>query len=230
MERMQKVETRMGGTLRTARQQTRELVGQAEQRLQAELDRRSAATDARLSEIEAGQQAQQARLAKVQAEVSSVRQEMTQQLAQARQETGHDLASLGQRVTDLDQQTDQSRSRLDALHRQLDRQRTDFEVAKNHSRELAPGVSLGITKTNTSYRRFSGWVWLMPDRRTLWVRNQNVQEPVIFYHKKDSRPSELVITNITKDSVVGYLLMPAKPGSAGEPVAAAAPNLAPAAQ
>lgn len=230
MERMQQVETKMSGALRAARRQTREIVGQAEQRLQAELDRRSAATDARLGQIEAGQQAEQARLAKLQAEVSSVQQEMTQQLAQARQETGRTLASLDQRVGDLDQQTGQSRSRLDALNRQLDRQRINFEVAKNHSRELAQGVSLGITKTNISYRRYSGWVWLLPDRRTLWVRNQSVQEPVIFYTKKDSRPRELVITNITKDSVVGYLLLPAGPAAAEEPAAAVPSNSAPAAQ
>lgn len=229
MERVQQVESRMSGTLHAARQQTRQLVAQAEQRMQAELDRRSAATDARLSQIEAGQQAERERLATLQAEVSSVRQGMTQQLAQARQETGRNLASLDQRVTDLDQQSDRSRSRLDALNRQLDREKVDFEVAKNHSRELTPGVSLGITKTDISHRRFSGWVWLMPDRRTLWVRNQNVQEPIIFYTRRDTRPRELVITNITRDSVAGFVLVPSKPGAAGEPGAAALSS-APAAQ
>ena len=46
----------------------------------------------------------------------------------------------------------------------------------------------------------------MPDRRTIWLRGQSAQEPLTFYGASDGRKRELVITQVTRDSVVGYLL------------------------
>jgi hypothetical protein len=51
-------------------------------------------------------------------------------------------------------------------------------------------------------------MWLMPDRRTIWLKNQGAQEPIVFYGVKDGKKRELVITNVTKNSVTGYLLLP----------------------
>jgi hypothetical protein len=43
-------------------------------------------------------------------------------------------------------------------------------------------------------------------RRTVWARGQNAQQPVVFYSQRDSRSHELVITQVTKQGVVGHLL------------------------
>jgi hypothetical protein len=48
----------------------------------------------------------------------------------------------------------------------------------------------------------------MPDRRTLWVRELGVQQPLVFYHKGSDQPNELVIPRVAKDAVIGYLLLP----------------------
>jgi hypothetical protein len=71
---------------------------------------------------------------------------------------------------------------------------------------------LQVNRTNVGYQRFEGWVFLMPDRRTIWVHDQGVQRPVEFYSREDRRPRELVITRVTKYSVVGYLLLPESKG------------------
>jgi len=83
-----------------------------------------------------------------------------------------------------------------------------FNVEKNHSRELAPGISLGITGTNVADGRVSGWMWLLADRRTIWLRNQAKQEPVVFYGYRDGKRRELRITKVTPSSVTGYLVLP----------------------
>ena len=93
--------------------------------------------------------------------------------------------------------------------------RIDFELSKGHSRELAPGISLGITRTDVAFRHVSGWMWVLPDRRTIWLRQQGAQEPVDFYGYNDGKKRELVITSVTKGSVAGYMLLP-KEGSAAE--------------
>ena len=87
-----------------------------------------------------------------------------------------------------------------------------------------------MTGTNTAYRRVNGWLWLMPDRRTVWIRGQNVQQPVIFYTQEDPRLRELVITHVTKNSVAGYVLLPAKPLSIDTLAGAGNGSGAPAAQ
>ena len=86
--------------------------------------------------------------------------------------------------------------------------RVTFEVSKDHSRRLSAGVSLGLTGTNVADHRVNGWMWVMPDRRTIWLHNQSAQEPVIFYGYLDGKQRKLVITSVTKNSVKGYLLLP----------------------
>jgi hypothetical protein len=81
-----------------------------------------------------------------------------------------------------------------------------FEVVKSRSRELAPGISMGLTGTDVAGRRVDGWMWVMPDRRTIWLHHQSVLEPVVFY--RDGGKRELVITHIAANSVSGYLMVP----------------------
>jgi sortase A len=80
-----------------------------------------------------------------------------------------------------------------------------FEVLKSHSRELVPGISMGLTRTDVAGRRLDGWMWVMPDRRTIRLRDHSAWEPVIFY--RDGGKRELVITNVATNSVSGYLIM-----------------------
>ena len=83
-----------------------------------------------------------------------------------------------------------------------------FEVNTNHSRRLSAGILLGVTRTDVSHHRVNGWMWLMPDRRTIWLHNHSSREPLIFYGRLDGKQRELVITDVTKTSVKGYLVLP----------------------
>jgi sortase A len=80
-----------------------------------------------------------------------------------------------------------------------------FEVFKSHSRELAPGISMGLTGTDVAGRRVDGWMWVMPDRRTIRLRDHRASDPLIFY--RDGGKRELMITNVAANSVSGYLIM-----------------------
>ena len=79
------------------------------------------------------------------------------------------------------------------------------------AKPVSKGSPLG-TSTDVRYRRVSGWIWLMPDRRTIWLHDQGAQEPVVFYTYPDGKRRELVITNVTQDSASGYLLLPEESG------------------
>ena len=83
--------------------------------------------------------------------------------------------------------------------------RVRFEVLRSHSRELAPGISMGLTGTDVARLSADGWMWVMPDRRTIRLRRQRALEPVIFY--RDGGRRELVITKVSVNSVSGYLIV-----------------------
>ena len=139
----------------------------------------------------------QSDLAKQAGELSKVRREMEQNGA------NHDL-----QLAALNEREERDRRDVDTVALKLAPERVDFEVTRNHSQGLAAGISLRVTGTDVLYRRVSGWMWVMPDRRTIWLRRQGAQEPVVFYGTKDGKRRELVITNVTKNSVSGYLLLP----------------------
>ena len=80
--------------------------------------------------------------------------------------------------------------------------RTMFSLSTNHSRQLAPGVSIGLTDTNIADHQLNGWLWLAAEHRTIWLHNQT---PQMIYGASDGRTRRLVITGIGSNSITGYL-------------------------
>jgi sortase A len=78
-----------------------------------------------------------------------------------------------------------------------------FYLGKRHSQQLAPGISIGLDDTDEAAGQVQGWLWIMPDRRTIWLRDQPVDEPIVFYQNGARR--ELMITHVTNTSIAGYL-------------------------
>jgi sortase A len=89
--------------------------------------------------------------------------------------------------------------------------RVPFQVYERHSRELVPGISIGLSWADPGRHLVNGWMWVMPDRRTIWLRNQRAMQPVVFYGYDDGKQRRLVITNVAAKSVSGYLLVPDGP-------------------
>jgi LPXTG-site transpeptidase (sortase) family protein len=81
-----------------------------------------------------------------------------------------------------------------------------FEVTPNHSRQLAPGISIGVTRADARNKTVDGWMWVMPDRRTIWLRDQTMHQPIVV-HGSDGRRREVVIDSISRGSVRGYLVL-----------------------
>ena len=195
-------------------------------RFQDEIERQTAPQRASIDKLETSQEQDQARIASLQQEVSEVRGEVARH-AQELARQSDDLAGLHRQIDGNDATTDgelnvlredQRRGRQDvnAVTPRLEVERFDFEIPKGGSREVTPGVSLAVTGTNFQNRRVNGWVRLAPDGRTIWLRDRSVQEPVVFYGPEDGKKRELVITQVTRQSIAGYLLASQATGTAGE--------------
>jgi len=188
--RMTGLERRVAYNRELARSEARKQAAAVEERLRAEAGELAKAMDARLVLLESGAEAERARLGQLQEDVAAARTESRRELASVRE----DLARGDQR--------------LEELARVIDRERVDFEMDKNSTRELAGGISLRITSTNVGQQKVKGWMWLLPDRKTLWVRDLGIQQAYVFYRRDGSGPSELVITSVQDGGVSGYLLLP----------------------
>jgi len=204
--RLTGLERRVAYNRELARTEAQKQAAAAEARLRVEASEQAQATDARLTLLESGAEAERARLGQLQEDVAAARVDARRELASVRQ----DLARGDQRVEEL--------------ARVLDRERVDFEMDQDSTRELAGGVSLRITSTNVSHQKVKGWMWLLPDRKTLWIRELGIQQALVFYRRDGSGPSELVITSVQDGGVSGYLLVPravAGEVSSGAPAAGA---------
>ena len=206
-QRVTKLES-LQGRVRVNLEQTRKyaesLTQQLHQQLSAELEARNSVLDARLRQVESEQTAQRSQLAQVEAEL---KQDITS-VTSVQEETGSDLSGVHRQVAT-------NARDLNLLSQRLDRERVDFELTKGQTKELVPGISVQISGTNPMYQRYRGSLWLLQDRRTLWLRDQSVHQPVRFSHKETGEPYELVVTDVTQKFVIGYLLVPVRQEAVG---------------
>lgn len=203
--RMGKLEQKTARNLNAANKHAERLTTELEGRLQEKLDGQAYVDNTRLNQLESKQKSEHAQLAQIEEKLGSARRELAavqQDITALRQDTGQRLASLDSQVIG------NSRS-IDAVSRRLDHRRVDFEVVKDHTYELAQGISLKLTGTNVAYQRFGGMVSVVPEGRTLWVDQQGIQQPVVFYRKQDGERCELIVTRVAGKSATGYLLLSA---------------------
>jgi flagellar basal body-associated protein FliL len=194
-----KLEAKVKGDLAQSRRYAETLTQQLHQQITAELNARTSVLDARLRQVESEQTAQRSQMAKVEADL---KRDILQEVNSVREDTGRDLSGVRQ-------QAETNSRDVSALSERLKRERVDFELTKGQTKELIPGVTLRISGTDPAYQRYRGSLWLLQDRRTLWLRGQSVHEPVRFFHKDGGEPYELIMTDVTKKAAVGYLLVPA---------------------
>ena len=199
--RVGKLESRMNARYNDARKYSEQLTAQVENRVQEQLDERAYLVDNRLHQLEAGQESESAQLASLRDELAATKQQLAQEIAAVREQSARELASVREQV-------EGNRRDVAAVNRRLDQQRVDFEASKGVTTELADGISLHVAHTDARFQRFKGWVSLVPEGRTLWVEDQGIQRPIVFFRSQEGARCELVVTRVAEDSTVGYLLLP----------------------
>ncbi|HLH18794.1 MAG TPA: hypothetical protein VKX45_16365 [Bryobacteraceae bacterium] len=220
-KRLSGVESKVDGVLHAARRQAEQLVARAQRNMQAELDRRTTSLQARMDGLQSSQQLADSRLDRFEQQLHQVQaanqrdlENLRAEMRQSRESDSALMANVNRRLADVDERSSQSRTDLAAIHRNTDRERIDFELGVDRDRELAQGINMDVTHTDVLHQRFDGRVFLMPDRKTIWVHSRGIQQPLTFYSQADQRPRELVITRVTKYSVIGYVLTPKEPAAA----------------
>ncbi len=94
---------------------------------------------------------------------------------------------------------------LDLLKHLGDRNYYEFSLDKGHRQAVAT-VALELKKADPKHSRFTLVVY--SDDKEIQKKDRNLDEPIQFYTGKDHMLYELVVNNITKNRIQGYVATP----------------------
>ena len=97
-------------------------------------------------------------------------------------------------------------SELQALKRLGERNYFEFKLGKSKAPQRVGDITLLLKKTDPKKNKYT--VEVMADDKLTEKRDKNVNEPVQFYTAKARQPYEMVVNQVQKDLIVGYLATP----------------------
>jgi acetolactate synthase small subunit len=205
-----------------ARDQARSLSSQAKAEAQAHADqlaRQIQSEEAKvqqqvsseISEVKSAANTANAKIADVSTDVGGVKTQVTATQAEL-QKTIADLKSTR---GDLGVQSGliaRNQEELDQLKRSGER--NIFELHLTRSKTPTHVGPIQVTLTKTDPKKFKYTLMVVADDKTIEKKDKTADEPVQFYIKGATKPYEIVVFDVTKDKVNGYLSTPKDVGSA----------------
>jgi len=203
--------------LETARQQANQAAGHAKQEAQAHADQ--------LAKQLADAQAKQA--AQVQSEITDVQQqastantkigEVSTDVTAVKTDLGSTKAELEKTVANLSKvQGDlgvqsgyiaTNGKELEALKRLGERNYFQFTLVRKDKQPKRVGdIALKLTKVDKKHNKYT--LEVLADDKTVEKKDKGINEPLQFYVAKAKQPYELVVNEVGKDQIVGYLATP----------------------
>ena len=112
-----------------------------------------------------------------------------------------------------------NRDDLEELKRRGDRNYYEFKITKSKTPQRVGPVQVALTKADQKRSKYTMTVFV--DDRSIEKRDKTAGEPVQFYLKGSSRmaPYEIVVFDVGKNEINGYLSTPKDAGSGAAPAA-----------
>ena len=108
---------------------------------------------------------------------------------------------------------------LDSLRKLGDRAYFEFDLRKTRRPQRVGEILLQLRKTDVKRQKYT--IYLVADDRTIEKKDKTVHEPVQFYRPGDGFPTEIVVNQIFKDRIVGYVSSPKAKGPSRTPMGSA---------
>lgn len=172
---------------------------EAEQaRQRAEQEKARLALSQELSEVAKTADATKTGLSEVKSEVSATRSELEKTIAQLKQVTGDLGVQSGLIATNARE--------LEALKALGDRNYFEFDIKKTKQPIRVGDIAVKLKKTDQKKGRFT--IDVVADDKIVEKKDRTVNEPLQFYVSAARQPYELVVNEVHKDRIVGYLATP----------------------
>jgi len=205
--------------LEAARRQAAMAVGQAK----TEALSRADAVARKLAEEQQRQQQQQQQIA---GEISQVRQAATETAARVgevstevgavKTDVAATKAELDKTIAELKRATGDmgvmsgliatNSKELGALKALGDRQYIEFNLKKDRRPQKVGDVAVMIKRTDVKRNRFT--IDLIADDKKVEKKDRNINEPLQFYTARARQPYEMVVNEVRRDQIIGYLSIP----------------------
>ncbi len=101
---------------------------------------------------------------------------------------------------------------LDQLKRSGERNIFELHLTKSKTPTHVGPIQVTLTKTDV--KKFKYTLMVVADDKTIEKKDKTADEPVQFYIKGATRPYEIVVFDVSKDKVNGYLSTPKDMGAA----------------
>ena len=95
---------------------------------------------------------------------------------------------------------------LAALRELGDRNYVEFNLRKSNQPQRVGAISVVLRKADPKRNRYT--VDVLADDKRVEKKDRTVNEPVQFYVSRAHQPYEIVVNDIKKDQIVGYLAVP----------------------
>lgn len=95
---------------------------------------------------------------------------------------------------------------LAALRELGERNYVEFDLKRNHGMQKVGAIQLALSKVDPKRNRFT--LDVLADDKRVEKRDKTVNEPVQLYVSGSRQPVEIVVNEVKKDEVVGYLSVP----------------------
>jgi len=202
--------------LEEARRNAQSAVGQAREeavrhaeelarRLQEEQQREQQRLASELSQVREAAGATSGKIEEVAKDVSAVRTEV----ASTKSELEKTISELKSVRGDLGVQSGliaTNAKELAALKALGDRNYYDFTLTKKQQWQRVGDVSIRLTRTDEKRNRYS--ILIVADDKQVEKKDKTVNEPVQFYTARARIPYEIVVNQVGKDVITGYLATP----------------------
>src|SRR5260370_1390355 len=134
-----------------------------------------------------------------------------------------DLAKQQDQNKILTAQLDQANSRIAVLKSKMEVTTQRVGLTQSGPAQPQPGGPVQVTLNKTDPKKAKYTLTVVADDKTIEKKDKTSGEPVQFYVKGSARmaPYEIVVFDVGKNQITGYLATP-KEGGAGAPPAAAA--------
>lgn len=174
-------------------------------KLEEEQARQQQAVATELSQVRQAATEASARIADVRSDVSSVRSEV----AATRSELEKTIAELRSVRGDLGVQSGliaTNAKELAALKALGERNYYEFTLNKTRDFQKVGEIAIKLNKTDPRRHRFS--IELIADDKRVEKKDRYVNEPLQFYVAGSRIPYEIVVNEVRKDQIIGYLSTP----------------------
>lgn len=197
--------------LKVAQETLGQSVGLTQKQLEARADDLMRRQQADAKRLESEQAAARQQIGAVSSDVSSVKTDVggvKTDVAQTKTDLQNTQAQLQSMKGDMGVQSGliaTNHSELEILKHKGDRNYYEFTLHKGQ-RQPVSTVGLELRKADTKHSRYTLNVYA--DDKKIEKKDRGLNEPVQFYTGKDNFLYELVVNNISKDQVQGYISTP----------------------